>query len=59
MRGYELQKEIEKETGMSIRNMTTFMQGLLKYHPEVEKTYRGRYVIRKEKDNNNNESPSE
>ncbi|MDU0072012.1 MULTISPECIES: hypothetical protein [Bacillus] len=59
IRGYELQKEIEKETGMPIRNMTTFMQGLLKYHPEVEKTYRGRYVLRKEKDNTINESPSE
>ncbi|WP_270574382.1 transcriptional repressor Rok [Bacillus glycinifermentans] len=49
IRGYELQKEIEKETGMSIRNMTTFMQGLMKFHPEVEKTYRGCYVLKKEK----------
>ncbi|MBU8785250.1 MULTISPECIES: Rok-like winged helix domain-containing protein [Bacillus] len=54
----ELQKEIEKETGMSIPNMTTFMQGLIKFHPEVEKTYRGQYVLRKEKGNAVDESPS-
>ncbi|WP_419180294.1 MULTISPECIES: Rok-like winged helix domain-containing protein [Bacillus] len=27
--------EIQKETGMSILDMTTFMQGLMKYRPEV------------------------
>ncbi len=59
IRGYELQKEIEKETGIPINNMTTFMQGLMRFHPEVEKTYRGRYVYRKTKANAMNESPSE
>ncbi|MGN9865379.1 Rok-like winged helix domain-containing protein [Bacillus swezeyi] len=59
IRGYELQKEIEKETGIPIINMTTFMQGLMKFHPEVEKIYRGRYVLRKIKTNAINESPSE
>ncbi|MCY7858926.1 transcriptional repressor Rok [Bacillus sonorensis] len=59
IRGYELQKEIEKETGIPINNMTTFMQGLMRFHPEVEKTYRGRYVLRKSKPNAMNESPSD
>ncbi|EME72537.1 transcriptional repressor Rok [Bacillus sonorensis] len=59
IRSYELQKEIEKETGIPINNMTTFMQGLMKFYPEVEKTYRGRYVLRKSKMNAMNESPSD
>ncbi|WP_419761770.1 MULTISPECIES: Rok-like winged helix domain-containing protein [Bacillus] len=49
--------EIQKETGMSIHNMTTFMKGLMKHYPEVEKIYRGRYVIKKETGNDSDESP--
>ncbi|WAT23629.1 hypothetical protein O0R52_21775 (plasmid) [Bacillus halotolerans] len=41
----ELQKEIEKESGAEIPNMTMFMQGLIKMHPEVKKPYRGQYII--------------
>ncbi|KAF2421753.1 Rok-like winged helix domain-containing protein [Bacillus subtilis] len=41
----ELQKEIEKESGTEIPNMTMFMQGLIKMHPEVKKPYRGQYII--------------
>ncbi len=32
----ELQKEIEKESGLEIPNMTTFMQSLIKMYPEVK-----------------------
>ncbi|WP_163071734.1 transcriptional regulator Rok [Bacillus licheniformis] len=41
----ELQKEIEKESGLEIPNMTTFMQSLIKMYPEVKKTYRGQYIL--------------
>ncbi len=41
----ELQKEIEKESGLEIPNMTTFMQSLIKMYPEVKKPYRGQYIL--------------
>ncbi|NPC92385.1 hypothetical protein HOO54_09145 [Bacillus sp. WMMC1349] len=41
----ELQKEIEKESGLDIPNMTTFMQSLIKMYPEVKKPYRGQYIL--------------
>ncbi|MGN7340548.1 hypothetical protein [Bacillus paralicheniformis] len=28
-----------------MNNMTTFIQGLMKHHPEVKKPYCGRYVL--------------
>nr|MDH3163889.1 hypothetical protein [Bacillus licheniformis] len=37
IRGAGLRKEIEKETGMKVKNMTTFMSGLMKHHPEIKK----------------------
>lgn len=43
--GAMLKNEIQYETGLVINNMTTFMQGLMKNHPEVKKPYRGRYVL--------------
>ncbi|MCY1628288.1 hypothetical protein LG208_00050 [Bacillus paralicheniformis] len=43
--GVMLKNEIQYETGLVINNMTTFMQGLMKNHPEVKKPYRGRYVL--------------
>ncbi|MCY7861200.1 transcriptional repressor Rok [Bacillus licheniformis] len=46
MRGVDLQKEVEKETGTPVNNMTTLMNQLMKYHPEVQKPYRGRYLFR-------------
>ncbi|KAA6452740.1 Rok-like winged helix domain-containing protein [Bacillus swezeyi] len=49
IRGARLRTEIEKETGMKIKNMTTFMGGLMKHHPEVKKPYRGQYAIQNEK----------
>lgn len=42
--GVMLKNEIQYETGLFINNMTTFMQGLMKHHPEVKKPYRGRYA---------------
>ncbi|MCI3987313.1 hypothetical protein MMJ63_21495, partial [Bacillus vallismortis] len=41
----ELQKEIEKDSGLEIPNMTTFMQILIKMYPEVKKPYRGQYIL--------------
>ncbi|MCY9224188.1 hypothetical protein MOF11_03825 [Bacillus haynesii] len=49
IRGAGLRKEIEKETGMKVKNMTTFMSGLMKHHPEIKKPGRGHYVIKHEK----------
>lgn len=52
IRGAGFRKEIEKETGMKVKNMTTFMSGLMKlmkHHPEIKKTGRGHYVIKHEK----------
>ncbi|MDA1475246.1 Rok-like winged helix domain-containing protein [Bacillus changyiensis] len=50
IRGTDLRVEIEKETGIPIMNMTTFMQGLMKHHPEVKKPDRGRYMLSKEQE---------
>ncbi|WP_146874077.1 Rok-like winged helix domain-containing protein [Bacillus paralicheniformis] len=49
IRGATLRKEIEKETGMKVKNMTAFMSGLMKHHPEVKKPGRGHYIIKHEK----------
>ncbi|MFD5197006.1 hypothetical protein ACFVL4_13775 [Bacillus subtilis] len=43
----DLQKQLEKETGMQITNMTTFMINLMKKYPEVKKPNRGLYLIDK------------
>ena len=40
----ELQKEIEKESGLEIPNMTTFMQSLIKMYPEVKTIPRSIYI---------------
>ncbi|WP_227005570.1 Rok-like winged helix domain-containing protein [Bacillus paralicheniformis] len=48
IRGARLRKEIEKETGMKVKNMTTFMSGLMKHHPEIKKQFRGQYRLIKE-----------
>ncbi|MEG7336562.1 Rok-like winged helix domain-containing protein [Bacillus sp. 0102A] len=39
----ELKRKIEMETGAHISNMTSFMNTLMKMHPEVKKPYRGQY----------------
>ncbi|TYS09716.1 hypothetical protein FZC70_11580 [Bacillus subtilis] len=39
----ELKRKIEMETGEHISNMTSFMNTLMKMHPEVKKPYRGQY----------------
>ncbi|AMR10837.1 hypothetical protein AB684_11810 [Bacillus licheniformis] len=49
IRGASLRNEIEKETGMKVKNMTAFMSGLMKHHPEVKKPGRGHYIIKHEK----------
>ncbi|MFT0801062.1 hypothetical protein VSK91_06350 [Bacillus swezeyi] len=36
IRGARLRTEIAKETGMKIKNMNTFMDGLMKHHTEVK-----------------------
>ncbi|MEH7741573.1 hypothetical protein V7263_11170 [Bacillus subtilis] len=41
----DLKKYIEKETGVSISNMTTFMNNLMERHPKVRKLYRGHYIL--------------
>ncbi|MFO6495616.1 hypothetical protein ACINLD_05150 [Bacillus sp. z60-11] len=46
MRGTSLRTEIEKETGFPVKNMTTFMNGLMKHYPEIEKPGRGRYLLK-------------
>lgn len=43
MSSIDLKRKIEKETGVHISNMTTFMNTLMKMHPEVKKPYRGQY----------------
>lgn len=43
----DLQKQVERETGMQITNMTTFMNNLMKKYPEVKKPNRGLYLIDK------------
>ncbi|WP_409509475.1 hypothetical protein ACK2WG_03045 [Bacillus spizizenii] len=43
MSSIELKRKIEKETGVHISNMTSFMNTLMKMHPEVKKPYRGQY----------------
>ncbi|MFT0804200.1 hypothetical protein VSK91_23035, partial [Bacillus swezeyi] len=49
IKGAKLRVEIEKEAGIPVKNMTTFMKGLMKHHPEVKKPYRGQYAIQNEK----------
>ncbi|MGN9865380.1 Rok-like winged helix domain-containing protein [Bacillus swezeyi] len=49
IRGARLRTEIAKETGMKIKNMNAFMDGLMKHHTEVKKPYRGQYAIQYEK----------
>ncbi|WP_259424154.1 Rok-like winged helix domain-containing protein [Bacillus velezensis] len=41
----DLKKYIEKETGVSISNMTTFMNNLMERHPKVRKPFRGHYIL--------------
>ncbi|MCY0092237.1 MULTISPECIES: hypothetical protein [Bacillus amyloliquefaciens group] len=41
----DLKKAVQSKTGIQIKNMTAFMEGLMKRHPEVKKPYRGQYVL--------------
>lgn len=41
----DLKKAVQNETGIQIKNMTVFMNHLMKRHPEVKKPYRGQYVL--------------
>ncbi|MEX3914312.1 transcriptional repressor Rok [Bacillus paralicheniformis] len=41
----DLKKAVQNETGIQIKNMTVFMQTLMKRHPEIKKPYRGQYVL--------------
>ncbi|MCY7865444.1 hypothetical protein MOB78_10030 [Bacillus spizizenii] len=43
MSSIDLKRKIEKETGVHISNMTSFMNTLMKMHPEVKKPFRGQY----------------
>lgn len=45
MSSIDLKRKIEKETGVHISNMTSFMNTLMKMHPEVKKPYRGQYKM--------------
>ncbi|MEC2113104.1 Rok-like winged helix domain-containing protein [Bacillus stercoris] len=45
MSSIDLKRRIEKETGVHISNMTSFMNTLMKTHPEVRKPYRGQYIV--------------
>ncbi|WP_100331204.1 Rok-like winged helix domain-containing protein [Bacillus xiapuensis] len=44
IRGVELQRKIEENTGKKIANMTTFMVALEREHPRVRKLGRGLYI---------------
>ncbi|SDY11777.1 hypothetical protein SAMN05421736_101414 [Evansella caseinilytica] len=47
----DLRKEIEKESGEKILNMTQFMKKVMSLHPKVTKPYRGMYQLDKREQN--------